>query len=139
MSHRTPAIALALLVCATFAAAAFARTRPRYLPEYNASGELNLPKNFNEWIYVGSPLTPPMRSTMARPASLNITTSRRHNPVQGVAAHTARGKRGWLAKGAFGTRVFPWRFNGADVTVKDSKRLANPGGVGILQFQSFRA
>src|SRR5262245_48163841 len=32
--------------------------RPRYLPEYTASGDLVLPKNFHEWVYVGSPLTP---------------------------------------------------------------------------------
>ena len=30
----------------------------RYLPEYTASGDLILPKNFHEWVYVGSPLTP---------------------------------------------------------------------------------
>ena len=60
MSHRTLAIALALLVCATFAAAAFARTKPRYLPEYTASGDLILPKNniWREWVFVGSPVTP---------------------------------------------------------------------------------
>ncbi|HET6161497.1 MAG TPA: hypothetical protein VFE34_24355, partial [Dongiaceae bacterium] len=47
-------------------AAVFAETSPagsslnrtRYLPEYTESGELKLPKNFNEWVYVGSPLTP---------------------------------------------------------------------------------
>ncbi len=33
-------------------------TRKRYLPEYTAKGELILPKNFSEWIYVGSPTTP---------------------------------------------------------------------------------
>ena len=35
-----------------------AQTRKRYLPEYTAWGDLMLPKNFNEWVYVGSPLTP---------------------------------------------------------------------------------
>jgi hypothetical protein len=35
-----------------------ALTRKRYLPEYTASGDLILPKNFHEWVYVGSPLTP---------------------------------------------------------------------------------
>src|SRR6185312_10825732 len=35
-----------------------AQTNGRYLPEYTASGDLVLPKNFNEWVYVGSPLTP---------------------------------------------------------------------------------
>jgi hypothetical protein len=34
-----------------------APTRKRYLPEYTASGDL-MQKNFNEWVYVGSPLTP---------------------------------------------------------------------------------
>src|SRR3989440_12639588 len=33
-------------------------TGSRYLPEYTASGDLVLPKNFHEWVYVGSPLTP---------------------------------------------------------------------------------
>jgi hypothetical protein len=32
--------------------------KPRYLPEYTESGDLILPKNFREWVYVGSPLTP---------------------------------------------------------------------------------
>jgi hypothetical protein len=35
-----------------------APARKRYLPEYTASGDLILPKNFNEWVFVGSPLTP---------------------------------------------------------------------------------
>src|SRR3546814_3298343 len=35
-----------------------ALTRERYLPEYTESGDLILPKNFHEWVYVGSPLTP---------------------------------------------------------------------------------
>ena len=65
MSNRTPAIAAAFVVCAASAAVVFAQqptdgsalTRSRYLAEYTASGELMLPKNFHEWIYVGSPLT----------------------------------------------------------------------------------
>ena|SRR5262249_38904963 len=35
-----------------------AQTKACYPPEYNASGDLILPRNFHEWIYVGSPLTP---------------------------------------------------------------------------------
>src|SRR5262249_40145477 len=34
------------------------QTRQRYLPEYTNSGDLILPKDFHEWVYVGSPLTP---------------------------------------------------------------------------------
>ena len=60
MSNRTPAIAAAFVVCAASAAVVFAQqptggsalTRSRYLPEYTASGELILPKNFHEWIFV---------------------------------------------------------------------------------------
>jgi hypothetical protein len=29
-----------------------------YLPEYTADGDLILPKGFEKWVYVGSPLTP---------------------------------------------------------------------------------
>ena len=35
-----------------------ASVRQRYLPEYTKEGDLILPKSFNEWVYVGSPLTP---------------------------------------------------------------------------------
>jgi hypothetical protein len=35
-----------------------ASTRKRHLPEYTASSDLILPRNFNEWVSVGSPLTP---------------------------------------------------------------------------------
>jgi hypothetical protein len=35
-----------------------ASTTRRYLPEYNDWGELLLPKNFEKWVFVGSPLTP---------------------------------------------------------------------------------
>jgi hypothetical protein len=34
------------------------RATGRYLPEYTDDGDLILPKNFHEWVYVGSPLTP---------------------------------------------------------------------------------
>jgi hypothetical protein len=34
------------------------QTGARYLPEYDAAGDLLLAKNFHEWVYVGSPLTP---------------------------------------------------------------------------------
>ena len=68
MPYRTPAIAIAFVVCTISAAAIFAQspadqsvlTRSRYLPEYTASGELKLPENsiWRDWIFVGAPLTP---------------------------------------------------------------------------------
>jgi hypothetical protein len=50
------AIATAFLVQSLSSSSA--QTQARQLPEYTASGDLVLPKNFHEWIYVGSPLTP---------------------------------------------------------------------------------
>ena len=56
------AVASAVAITAVFAQSASndgsAPTRKRYLPEYTESDDLILPKNFNEWVFVGSPLTP---------------------------------------------------------------------------------
>src|SRR5215813_607797 len=52
----TSAVATALLVGSL--KNGNAQTRARYLPEYTVDGQLLLPKNFHEWVYVGSPLTP---------------------------------------------------------------------------------
>src|ERR1044072_8195574 len=56
------AISSAIAITAAFAQSGSdegsSLTRKRYLPEYTESGDLMLPKNFNEWVYVGSPLTP---------------------------------------------------------------------------------
>src|SRR5215831_21129992 len=51
-------VAIASAVLAQSPSDSGAPSRPRYLPEYTADGELVLPKNFHEWVYVGSPLTP---------------------------------------------------------------------------------
>ena len=52
--------AIVATVLATWLTSTSAQTQtaPRYLPEYTASGDLVLPKNFREWVFVGSPLTP---------------------------------------------------------------------------------
>ena len=56
------AVSSALVMTAAFSQSSSndssTQMRKRYLPEYTESGELILPKNFNEWIFVGSPLTP---------------------------------------------------------------------------------
>ena len=52
------AIVIAVLAQSFSGSRAQTEARPRYLPEYTASGDLILPKNFHEWVYVGSPLTP---------------------------------------------------------------------------------
>src|SRR5262245_53992298 len=67
MSRRTYAVAAILAVTASAMVHAESPTssgdetlpaRKRELPEYNAAGELVLPKDYRDWVYVGSPLTP---------------------------------------------------------------------------------
>ena len=55
------AVAIGVTGASVFAQSTTGKATPtgsRYLPEYTASGDLILPKNFHEWVYVGSPLTP---------------------------------------------------------------------------------
>ena len=57
-SAASSAIVIAVLAQSFSGSRAQTEARPRYLPEYTASGDLLLPKNWREWVYVGSPLTP---------------------------------------------------------------------------------
>jgi Cytochrome P460 len=126
----------------------------RYLPEYTASGELILPKNYRNWIFVGSPLTPnalndghanfpEYHNVYIEPGSfaiykktgvfpegtifykeLQLTLKPEENPDGSRTEPSGRG-------------YFPGALNGADVTVKDSKRFAESGGWGYFDFNHF--
>jgi hypothetical protein len=149
------------VVCAALAAVAFARTKPkylpehkaRYLPEYTASGELILPKNsiWREWVFVGAPLTP---------NALNDGKAgfpEYHNVYMEPGSYEIYKKTGEFPDGTImfkelqltlppaefpdgsrtepsGRGYFPGPFNGADVTVKDTKRYAATGGWGFYNF-----
>ena len=153
MSCRTPAMAIAFAVCTVSAAAIFAQspadqsvlTRSCYLPEYTPTGELKLPENsmWRDWIFVRAPLTPnalnggqanfPEYHYVYIERGHTISIGRRaYSPTepffQGVAltkgpSENADGSRTEPS----GRGYFPGAFNGADVTVKDSKRFATPG------------
>jgi hypothetical protein len=123
---------------------------PRYLPEYTASGELILPKNFHEWIFVGSPLTPNALNN----GKANFPEY--HNVYIEPGSYAIYRKTGVFPEGTIffkelqltlpaqnpdgsrsepsGRGFFPGPFNGADVTVKDSKRYADTGGWGYYNF-----
>jgi len=162
MSHRTPAIALAFVAGTTLAAAALAQsapepdngdplTRSRQLPQYTDSGDLKLPTNWRQWIFVGDPLTPnalngghanfpEYHNVYIEPGSyaiykktgvfpegtifvkeLQLTLTPAENPDGSRTEPSGRG-------------FFPGAFNGADVTVKDTKRFADSGGWGYFNF-----
>jgi hypothetical protein len=127
-----------------------AQTSKRYLPEYTADGLLILPKNFHEWVYLGSPLTPNALN------GGNAGFPEYHNVYIEPGSYELYKKTGEFPEGtilfkelqltlpgenADGSRTepsgrgyFPGKFNGADVTVKDSKRFAESNGWGYFNF-----
>ena len=139
-------------------AAVFAQTsgtesslnRTRYLPEYTESGALKLPKNFSEWVFVGSPLTPnalndgkanfpEFHNVYIEPGSYEIYKKTGEFPEGTIffkelqltlPAENPDGSRTEPS----GRGFFPGKLNGADVTVKDSKRYADTGGWGYYNF-----
>lgn len=122
----------------------------RYLPEYTASGDLLLPKNFHEWVYVGSPLTPnalnggkanfpEFHNVYIEPGSYEIYKKTHVFPEGTILfkelqltlpAQNPDGSRTEPS----GRGYFPGPWNGADVTVKDSKRFAATNGWGYFNF-----
>ena len=127
-----------------------AQGKPRYLPEYTASGELILPKNFHEWVYVGSPLTPnalnggtagfpEYHNVYIEPGSYEIFKQTGQFPEGTILFKelqlTLQGENpdGSRTEPS-GRGYFPGKFNGADVTVKDSKRFPETNGWGYFNF-----
>ncbi len=127
-----------------------AQTKSRYLPEYTATGELILPKDFHEWVYVGSPLTPnalnggeanfpEFHNVYIEPGSYEIYKRTGEFPEGTIffkelqltlPAQNPDGSRTEPS----GRGYFPGPFNGADATVKDSKRFAATNGWGYFNF-----
>ena len=127
-----------------------AQTKTRYLPEYTASGELILPKEFHEWVYVGSPLTPnalnggqagfpEYHNVYMEPGSYEIYQKTGEFPEGTIffkelqltlPGQNPDGSRTELS----GRGYFPGPYNGADVTVKDSKRFPETNGWGYFNF-----
>jgi hypothetical protein len=127
-----------------------AQTNERYLPEYTASGDLILPKNFHEWVYVGSPLTPnalnggnagfpEYHNVYIEPGAYKIFQETHEFPEGTILFKelqlTLPGENpdGSRTEPS-GRGYFPGKFNGADVTVKDSKRFAATNGWGYFNF-----
>jgi len=150
----------ALLASGAIAATAFTQwvsstsaqtqTKPRYLPEYTASGDLVLPKDFHEWVYVGSPLTPnalnggqagfpEFHNVYIEPGSYEIYKRTNEFPEGTILFKELQlTLPGQEADGSrtepSGRGYFPGPLNGADVTVKDAKRFAESGGWGYFNF-----
>ena len=141
---------IATPIAANVAAAEEAAAK-RTLPQYTANGDLMLPKNFERWVYVGSPLTP----NALNGGQANFPEF--HNVYMEPGSYDIYQKTGKFPEGTIflkelvltlgpakypdgsseqpsGRGYFPGNLNGADVTVKDSKRFAATGGWGYFNF-----
>jgi hypothetical protein len=126
----------------------------RYMPEYTQSGDLILPKNWRSWIFVGSPLTPDglnngkenfpeFHNVYIEPGSFDIYKKTGVFP-EGTIFFKELQRTLKPEQFPDGSRIepsgrgyFPAAYNGADVTVKDSKRYAVTGGWGYYNFNHF--
>jgi hypothetical protein len=128
-----------------------APARGRYLPEYTKDGDLMLPKNWRSWVYVGSPLTPDglngghagfpeYHNVYIEPGSFEIYKKTGEFPDGTIMFKELQRilKRQHFRDGSrtepSGRGYFPGEFNGADVSVKDTKRYADIGGWGYYNF-----
>jgi hypothetical protein len=124
-----------------------------YPPQYTSSGELILPKNYREWIFVGTPLTP----NALNDGKANFPEY--HNVYIEPCSYEAYKKTGVFPNGTIfykelqltqaaenpdgsrtepsGRGYFPGKLNGADVTVKDTARFADTGGWGYFNFHHY--
>jgi hypothetical protein len=155
----TVAIASGLILTAVFSElhakseVAAGKTSERYMPEYTADGDLILPKNFEKWVYLGSPLTP----NALNGGKANFPEF--HNVYMQPWAYEEYQKTNVFPEGTImfkelqltipgqspdgsrtepsGRGYFPGKLNGADVTVKDSKRYADTGGWGYYNLHHY--
>jgi hypothetical protein len=149
-------VALAITTLAALISQSFANDTSavfRYMPEYNASGELILPKNdiWRTWTFVGAPLTPNALNdgSASFPEYHNVYMQpwayaeyeSTHEFPEGtimfkelqLTLPPVEFKDGSRSEPS-GRGYFPGAFNGADVTVKDSKRFPATGAWGYFDF-----
>ncbi len=124
-----------------------------YRPQYNAAGELILPPNnmWREWVFVGSPLTPnalnngsanfpEYHNVYIQPWAYEEYKRTNRFPEETIMFKELQltGGTGEFPDGSqtqpSGRGYFPGAYNGADVSVKDSKRYASTGGWGYFDF-----
>ena len=137
-------------ILAGVTAAVDAQTSPTWGPTWAANGDLELPPNFREWVFLGSPLTPnalnngqagfpEYHNVYVRPEVLKIYRETGEWPEGTIMlkelqltlpAEEQDGSR----HEASGRGFFPGTLNGIDISVKDSSRFADTSGWGFFNF-----
>ncbi len=127
-----------------------AQSGPAWGPNWTAEGALILPRNYHEWIYLGSPLTPHALN------GGNAPFPEYHNIYIQPEAYKAYRETGEWPEGTImfkelqltrpatnsdgssvevsGRGYFPGALNGVDISVKDSKRFQDTNGWGFFNF-----
>ena len=132
------------------AAITHAQSDPAWGPQWTATGELMLPRDFRRWVFLGSPLTPHALN------GGNAPFPEYHNVyVQPEAFEAYRNSGEWpegtimlkelqlTTPGAHadgstievsGRGYFPAALNGIDISVKDTDRFGDSNGWGFFNF-----
>jgi hypothetical protein len=150
----TIALAIVAIAAVIFQSPVSAQSsESRYMPQYSSSGEMLLPPDniWRTWVFVGAPLTPNALNNGA------ASFPECHNVYMQPWAYEEYKKTNQFPEGTImfkelqltlpppenpdgsrtepsGRGYFPGPFNGADVTVKDSKRYADTGNWGYFDF-----
>ena len=119
-------------------------------PKWTTDGKLKLPKNYREWVYLGSPLTPnalndgkagfpEYHNVYMHPEAYKIYKTTGKFPEGTILlkelqlTQEAQEKDGSRSE-VSGRGYFPGKFNGIDISVKDSKRFAKSNNWGYFNF-----
>lgn len=148
------ALAVVLVAGAMLATDVFksaeAQPASEWRPQWTAKGELILPRDFHQWIFIGSPLTPHGLNggKAGFPEYHNVYI---HPEVFKAYRKTGAWPEGTIMlkelqltrPGTFpdgstvevsGRGYFPGARNGIDISVKDSKRFKDTNGWGFFNF-----
>ncbi|MCP5156140.1 MAG: cytochrome P460 family protein [Ectothiorhodospiraceae bacterium] len=146
--------AAALLIGLTLGAGpggdAQAQSMRQWGPQWTASGELALPRDYRGWVFLGAPLTPnalnggqagfpEFHNVYIHPEPYRIYRETGTFPegtvlVKELQLTLPSTSADGSSVEASGRGYFPGKLNGLDVAVKDSKRFAETRGWGFFNF-----
>jgi hypothetical protein len=158
MSSKRATLAASLVVATGFSFAiavgaglsARAQMSSSWQPKWTRNGELVLPSNYHQWVFLGSPLTPnalnggaagfpEYHNVYVQPEAFRIYRKTGDWPEGTIMFKELQlVQPGTYEDGsrdeASGRGYFPGKLNGIDISVKDSKRFKDTDGWGFFNF-----
>jgi hypothetical protein len=127
-----------------------AQSAPAWGPQWNEQGELTLPRDYHQWVFLGSPLTPhalnggsagfpEYHNVYVHPEAFNAFRNSGEWPEGTIMLKELQLTRpgsnpDGSAVEASGRGYFPGERNGIDISVRDSKRFKDSNGWGFFNF-----